>query len=65
MAVKRIPVYLEGREIERVPDQHRMIHTLYEKWWKIFGVKKIYHVPGRAFVMENKYRPPVSIHTNS
>ena len=55
--MKRIPVYLEGREIEKAVDKHSTIHKLYGKWWKIFGVKKIYHVPGRAFVMENKYRP--------
>jgi hypothetical protein len=57
----RIPVYLEGREIERIGDYQSNVHRLYNKWWKIFGVRKIYRVPGKMFVMENRYRPPVII----
>ena len=57
----KVPVYLEGREIERVPELQATKERLFNKWAVIFGVKKIYHVRGRGYYMENKRREPMEI----
>ena len=58
---KEIPVYLEGKFIERVNEEPLLTHKLYSKWRPIWKVRKVYWEKGKRVNMENRYRKPYEI----
>ena len=58
MKTKKIPVIMKGRTVQHISEESPVISRVYEKWWKIFLIKKIYHVPGKMVIIESdKTRP--------
>ena len=53
--MRKIPILFNNdRQIATIDECAPVISRVYDKWWKIFGITKIYHVRGVKVVIENK-----------
>lgn len=50
----KIPIMINDRQIGVIDEIAPVITRVYEKWWRVFSVKKVYHNPGRSIVIETK-----------
>ena len=60
---KTIPVMIGDRVVQRIDERRPVISRVYDKWWRIFGIKKIYHVAGRKVVIETAPSLPYVLQT--
>lgn len=58
---KKIPVIMKGRTVQHIDETPPVISRVYEKWWSIFLIKKIYHIPGKRVIIESDRTAPYEI----
>lgn len=61
MKTKKIPVIMKGRTVQHISEDGPVISRVYEKWWKILLIKKIYHVRGVKVVIESEVTRPYEL----
>lgn len=54
MRNKKIPVTCNGRVIMESSEEAPAITRVYDRLWRFFPIRKIYHVRGKKFVIETK-----------
>ena len=57
----KIPVLLNGRQLGTTTENRPVITRVYDKWKRIFAIKKVYHNPGKSVVLETKEELPYEV----
>lgn len=58
-----IPVLINDRQIATITEEAPVITRVYNKWWRVFSIKKVYHNPGKSVVIETKPSLPYRMRT--
>ena len=57
----KIPVMLNGRQLGTTTEERPVITRVYQKWKRIFAIKKVYHNPGKSVILETKESLPYAL----
>mgnify|MGYP001764296798 CR=1 FL=1 len=61
--MKTIPILINDRQIGTIKEIPPVITNVYNKWWKVYAIKKVYHNPGKSVVIETKPSLPYRMRT--
>lgn len=56
MKYKEIPVIFKDRIVTRMTEEPPVCTRVYDKYWQLYNIGKVYHVRGEKIVIEDKAR---------